>query len=338
MTTISAKRILVSQHAQIPNLSVSTLLLRYPRWIHAEARAHRVIKITEDMEIEIPTPSVMEDENLSRNSASSRAIPVSKMIQDVIDDPAIPLFWGKNQPGMQAIEETSELINVSKVLGVSHPFTFTNEAAWLMARDLAVEFAKAFSNSSYHKQIVNRLLEPFSHITVVATATNWTNFDFLRNHKDAEPHADLLAKEIKKALVGPADQILAPGNWHLPFVEQTDWDVIGSRVLLESGADDLDEILNYAKKLSVARCASTSYKTVDGFDMTLDRAIALHDKLVSSEPLHASPAEHVCYADNWLRDRYHNGFNDIGGWENDHLHGNFEGFCQYRKTLPGEYH
>lgn len=332
MTTISAKRILVSQHAQIPNLSVSTLLLRYPRWIHAEARAHRVIKITEDMEIEIPTPSVMEDENLSRNSASSRAIPVSKMIQDVIDDPAIPLFWGKNQPGMQAIEETSALIDVSKVLGVSHPFTLTNEAAWLMARDLAVEFAKAFSNSSYHKQIVNRLLEPFSHITVVATATNWTNFDFLRNHKDAEPHADLLAKEIKKALSGPADQILTPGNWHLPFVTEDEL-----RDFYNGPSQSFP--INSARKLSVARCASTSYKTVDGFDMTLDRAIVLHDKLVSSEPLHASPAEHVCYADHY--EEAHEGpYGEwrINRWYQPYLHGNFEGFCQYRKTLPGEYH
>ena len=87
-----------------------------------------------------------------------------------------------------------------------------------------------------------------------------------------------------------------------------------------------------AVKLSVARCASTSYKTVEGFDMTLDRAIALHDKLVASVPLHASPCEHQCYADpmnrnNWGRDM---------GWERPELHGNLTGFVQYRKTLKGE--
>ena len=109
----------------------------------------------------------------------------------------------------------------------------------------------------------------------------------------------------------------------MPFVNVTD----------EHGESQLPtgEALTNSIKLAVARCASTSYKTVDGFDMTLDRAVALHDKLVASTPLHASPCEHVAQAD----ERGGLGFGKYG-WLHPEQHGNFKGFRQYRKMLPGE--
>src|SRR5690606_3488730 len=102
MTTISAKTVLRSRHSQRPDKVLSTLLLRYPRWIHAEGRTHRQLDISEDFQISIPAPSLMECDDLSRNASSSRAIPVERLISDVLDDPAIPIFWGKNEKGMQA--------------------------------------------------------------------------------------------------------------------------------------------------------------------------------------------------------------------------------------------
>lgn len=314
MTTISARAVLVSRHAQ-SGTRIATLLLRYPRWIHAEARTHRLIPISEEMDIEIATPSLMEDENLSRNAASSRAIPVTKLIQDVLDDPAIPLFWGKNQKGMQAIEE---------FVGEEREILIKN---WLQDRDEAVARAKFYADFGCHKQIVNRLLEPFSHITVVATATDWNNFLSLRDHKDAEPHIGMLAREIRKALDEAEVQVLQPGEWHLPFVSADDWaEINGGGVVTP---DQHEACL----KLSVARCASTSYKTVDGFDMTPERAIALHDKLVAAEPLHASPAEHQAQADEFLPSGSYSG----GFWQYEHEWGNLRHFRQYRKMLPNEW-
>ena len=108
MTTISAKVIADSIGEHAPRLT--TLLLRYPRWIHAEGRTHRVMRICEDMEVEVRTPSFMEDPDLSRNASSSRAMPVEKLIKDVLDDPAVPLFWGANQKGMQGDEECVERV------------------------------------------------------------------------------------------------------------------------------------------------------------------------------------------------------------------------------------
>lgn len=289
MTTISAKTILRSRNLSKPDCVVSTLLLRYPRFIHAEFMTHRAI---------------------SRNAASSRAIPVAKIIDDILTDTAMPIHWGKNQKGMQADEECDASIDLQQY------FSLTREKAWLVARDNAIAAAEAFSEAGYHKQVVNRLLEPFMHITVLATATEWDNFLELRDHPDAEPHIQMLAREIRKELERD-DNItdLKPGEWHLPFTyEEKDERPIST---------DINDLI----KLSVARCASTSYKTVDGFDMTLERAIALHDKLVAARPIHASPAEHACQADTLIEDsagRY---------WDHESQHRNFVGFRQYRAML-----
>lgn len=322
MTTISARTVLRSRNTAMPNKVLSTLLLRYPRWIHAEGRTHRLLDIGEDWGIEVRTPSLMECDDLSRNAASSRAIPVSKMIDDVTSDPAVPLFWGKNVAGMQAPEELPEdLIGIAK-------------NAWHQAMQAAIDHARWLSNLGTregkdigaHKQIVNRLLEPFSHITVLVSATEWGNFFALRDHEAAEPHIAMLAREIRRELDRTDNiQPLQPGEWHLPFVTSADIDA--ARTIVDDPEFDGNWV-DLLISLSVARCASTSYKTVDGFDMTLDRAIALHDKLVGSRPIHASPCEHVARAD---RMRMNGPY--MMGWVHPGEHRNFIGFRQYRAQI-----
>lgn len=300
--TISATTVLRSRNAAAPERVLSTLLLRYPRWIHAEVMTHRAF---------------------SRNAASSRAVPVNKMIRDVLQNPAIPIFWGKNRPGMQASEEHDADVETWDELGNGTGDSVYKEAAWLRARDAAAGAAKAFAEAGYHKQIVNRLLEPFAHITVLVSATEWDNFLELRDHPDAEPHIQMLAREIRKCLEDESTiQTLEPGEWHMPFVTLDDVPTVADAIADETGPNLIEALC----KLSVARCASTSYKTVDGFDMTIERAQAIFDKLVNSKPIHASPAEHVAQAD-WLVDV------TLGAWERPHYHGNFVGFCQYRHMI-----
>jgi len=305
MTTIAATSILSSIHALDPSKRIDTLLLRYPRCIHSEFMTHRMF---------------------SRNASSSRAIPVEKLIQDVLDDPYVPLHWGANQKGMQASEECN-----TQILILDERFTRTGcrpasrEEAWLYARDNAVAMARAFSKAGYHKQIVNRLLEPFSHITVVVTSSNWSNFLALRDHKDAEPHIMLLAREVRKALKSAKPQILNPGEAHLPFIK--DSDVLEVMSMNISGQTKFELL----RKLSVACCASTSYKTVEGFDMTFDRAVALYDKLFTMKPVHASPFEHIVEADG------DDAADDNDAWNNPETGGNLgEGWIQFRKTLEDE--
>ena len=305
MTTITAKSVLASTNG---DSRIDTMLLRYPRCIHAEFMTHR---------------------QFSRSASSSRAVPVAKLIQDVLDDPFVPLHWGKNQKGMQASEECNN--KVMWPLDWDNPELGTTpvsrEASWLRAMKQAVRVARAFDEAGYHKQIVNRLLEPFSHIIVVVTATEWDNFFALRDHPDAEPHIQMLAQAIRKARDEAEVQKLEPGDWHLPFVYRGEaTDIWLDKYSGNRGGDNEASTLcmNDLIKLSVARCASTSYKTVEGFDMTLDRAIALHDKLAGATPAHASPMEHQAKAS----------FGSMTSDALDGWNGNLGlGWQQYRKLL-----
>ncbi|AKO61574.1 hypothetical protein [Stenotrophomonas phage IME-SM1] len=152
---------------------ITTLELEYPRFIHAEFMTHRLF---------------------SRNAASSRAIPIAKAIRLIIENTAIPYHWGKNQPGMTAKEECNSLVNVE--VATDWYQLISREHAWYKARDNAIEIAESFDSAGYHKQIVNRILEPFAMIKVVVTATEWGNFFNLRSHPDAQPEIKILADAI----------------------------------------------------------------------------------------------------------------------------------------------
>jgi thymidylate synthase ThyX len=260
---------------------LTTFELRYPRFIHSEVMTHRVF---------------------SRNASSSRAIPVKKLIEDVMNDPAMPIHWGKNQKGMQAEEELSPQ-DIEKA-----------KNRWLAARDQAVEAARELDAIGAHKQIVNRILEPFSHITVTVTATQWSNFFALRCHPDAQPEIQALGDAVWKAREESEPALLDTGQWHLPYITRAE-------------IDNLSIKTNDLIKMSVARCARTSYLTHDKKEPSIEQDLALYDRLVGSEPLHASPAEHQATPDM---------MDSNGQWRNRELHGNLVGWIQYRKTLPNE--
>ena len=300
MTTISVTTILASKHAETGH-RIDTLVLRYPRWIHAEFMTHRVF---------------------SRNASSSRAIPVSKLIEDIYNDPAVPLFWGKNQKGMQAQagEECNEPV---RDIFIDDGSTLDRTNAWCDATITACNQAQAFADAGYHKQIANRLLEPFSHINVVVTATEWDNFFTLRDHDAAEPHIRLLAQKIKEARDGAYVQTLQPGEWHLPFIGK--YDILDA---VETHPENVKAQRRALKRLSVARSASVSYKTVEGFDMTMERADAIYDKLFGP-PLHASPFEHVAQADWQVKSTT----SLLWMWANPANHRNFTGFRQLRSLI-----
>lgn len=302
MTTISA--IVVEDSESRDGIRLTTLHLRYPRFIHAEFMTHRVF---------------------SRNARSSRAVPVSKMIEEVKYDPVVPLYWGKNQPGMQASEEHDALVELGEEMcdtGIGEypsPKSLTREEAWLEARDRAVEAAQAFAAAGYHKQIVNRLLEPFMHIDTLVTATEWDNFFTLRDHPDAEPHIQMLAREIKAALEASEPRLLKDDEWHLPYVYEVEalrlWE---TRYGGASQREAREEWKSDLIKLSVARCARISYQPFNG-DGSFEAEMARYRRLVEAFPPHASPAEHQAKP-------------DVGGTTPE-LHGNFKGWIQYRKIL-----
>lgn len=283
MTTISATIVLDSYSNQY-DTRLTTIHLRYPRFIHSELMTHRV---------------------LSRNARSSRAVPVKKMIEEIRNDPVIPLYWHKNIPGMQGHEDCDEKIQIWKP--TEHygfiPRLMTREEAWLFARDRTLEVAEAFDKAGYHKQVVNRLLEPFMHIDTLVSSTNWGNFFFLRDHKDAEPHFKDLAVAVKEAMGKSEPRIFHDyRTWHLPYITQEEKEIY-----------DLETL----KKISSARCARISYVPFDG-NGSVEKELERYSKLASI-PLHASPMEHVAHPTH-----------DKRYW------GNFEYWGQFRKYHPNE--
>lgn len=222
---------------------ITTFLLTYPRFIHSELMTHRAF---------------------SRNSASSRAIPVEKMIGAVIEVPATPIRWGKAGKGMQDAGKWTG----SDAVGCS--------IAWEDARDRAVESAHDLLNTGLAKQIVNRVLEPFCWMTTLVTATEYQNFFSLRVHKDAQPEFQHLAHMMLRRYVENEPSPKRWGEWHLPFEH------------INVGASDEDQI-----KIAVARAARTSYLTIEGkIDPAQD--IALYNRLLASG--HLSPFEHPACA------------------------------------------
>ena len=198
----------------------------------------------------------------SRNSASSRAIPTSKLIERVLAEPVLPLEWGRNQPGMAA----SSLLDIEAVR--------IAERAWLRARDEAVESVRELQTLQVHKQVLNRLLEPFLWHTVIVTATEWSNFFALRCTPQAQPEIREVALKMRAAYERHQPTPLRVGEWHTP--------------LLQEDEDGLD--IEVRKRVSAARCARVSYLTHDGArDRSKD--LELCDRLM--EQHHLSPFEHV---------------------------------------------
>ncbi|MDE4297185.1 hypothetical protein PXK56_18535 [Phaeobacter gallaeciensis] len=300
--------ILASRHAEYPEEKpLYTVRMRYPRIIHGELMTHRMF---------------------SRNARSSRAVPVKTMLLECTSIPFIPWHWGKNQKGMQAAEECNERVGV-RFDGVKSPFEMTREDAWLHTRNKAVQVAEAYMNAGYHKQIPNRLLEPFSWIDTLVTANDWGNFLWLRDHKDAEPHLQDLARLVGQALDNMEVQDLQPGEWHLPYVTSEDWMAASSKTYDAPGGMSATLRNEFLRKISAARCARISYKPFDG-DASYERELDRYDHLVTSERVHASPTEHQASPDV-----YDEEYED---WVSPELHGNLEGWIQARKLIPNERH
>lgn len=268
---------------------ITTLEIEYPRFILAEVNTHRM---------------------LSRNTASSRAIPTKKLHQLIKENPAMPVYWGKNQPGMKAKEEI-EFIGAAKCV-------------WKLASYSAIFFSKALSILGVHKQITNRILEPWMMVKTIVTSTEWANLLHLRDHKDAQPEFRDLAHKIRMALDNSSPKPLSAGEWHVPYVNT------GRVNDLQCFYHDNKVIpLETALVLSASCCAQVSYRALDD---SLEKARNIYSQLILSEPMHASPVEHQAtpIASPKAFGVSHIDSNSVP-WS-----GNFRGWIQYRKTLPGE--
>jgi thymidylate synthase ThyX len=233
---------------------LTTFVLTYHRMIHSEFMTHRM---------------------LSKNSSSSRAIPVERMIALVESQEVYPLHWGCNCRGMSAKEE----LEGGALLAAKH--------WWKTAREDAIAKAKVGVEIGLHKQVINRILEPYSTITVICSGTEYQNFFNQRCHPDAQPEIQALANKMKTAYDASEPQKLIEGEWHIPFLYLPDY--------TDYTEGSLDYPMIELIKIAVGRCARVSYLNHDGV-RSLNDDIKLHDRLLAANPAHLSPFEHVAMA------------------------------------------
>lgn len=208
-------------------------------------------------------PEVLTHRVASRNTASSRAIPVRMSIESVVKSPFIPIKWGMNKAGMQATEELPPYLVPQAI--IDH----------LQGRDWAVETAKRMNDLGLHKQIVNRYLEPWAWCQMVFTTTSFDHMIALRDSAMAEPHFQYLAQQMVSARSRSVPKRLECGEWHLPFITPED--------ATQLNMDDL-------KRVSTARCAAVSYVRQNersGYE----KEFSLCDRLIAGG--HWSPLEHL---------------------------------------------
>lgn len=306
---------------------ITTFELTYPRIVHAELMTHRLF---------------------SRNAASSRAIPVRKMIESVKNNMFTPLAIQKAHKGMQGTDyfEGVELEKAKQL--------------WIESAELAIQQAEKMEKFGISKQIVNRVVEPYQYYQVLVTATEWDNFFELRcpkyyyepenkyfkskkdysnywfecfgsgieeviegnptiwwlkiNKSQAEIHIQAIAELMWDEINSSTPKQLKAGEWHIPNLGH-EWDdyallnLVSTPEWLSSGKKLIDEKI----KVAAAHCAKISY---DNFGTKIDYEadIRLHDRLLAER--HMSPMEHcaVCKNDNT--------------W-----YANFKGWQSYRNIL-----
>ena len=279
---------------------LTTFELVYPRFIHGELMTHRVF---------------------SRNAASSRAIPIDKVIDLVMTNPAMPVHWGKNQAGMQADTEVEN--------------QWLAEHLWLAARDSAVSYARMMRDMNLHKQIVNRILEPFQLIKTIVTATEFNNWFWLREHSDAQPEIKALAAKMFDVYSLRNTKHLKAGEWHVPYVSTYRDSFTDALFYIDENNDYLT--VEEARMISASCCAQVSYRKNDG---SLEKAAVVFDRLINSVPVHASPVEHIAtpITKQMVYDSIENE-KDVKGLTHVDMDGkpwsgNFMGWIQYRQLIP----
>lgn len=240
---------------------VTTIEATYPRFVHAELMTHRVF---------------------SRNSASSRAIPLVKQLERVGNNPVYPIVWPSEKPGMQGGAEIEEREQAAEI--------------WTDAMMSALTCAASLGELGVHKSIPNRLIEPFAPHTVVITSTAWGNFAGLRTDIAAEPHIRAAADAMMAVYAASAPKTKFAGEWHLPYIGEQEVEQAEKWLLDTTGKVGSTFVTKALVMMSSARCAAVSYmKHGDWRDVEKD--VGLYDKLVTSWPMHASPLEHVCTPD-----------------------------------------
>lgn len=262
MTNMSTCKVEMIQASRcsVTGQEIFTMICEYPRAIHAQLLTHGVF---------------------SKNSSSTRAIPLNVAIQQVRDNPS-KVIWTQNKAGMQG-DVITDASAVSR-LNCKHKNQLEE----------VISFVETLEAIGVHKQNAGRYLEPFQNIKIVLTATDWENWDWLRIHEDAQGEIAELARAMKAARDNADIMEINAGEWHVPFVERERIDDGRLRYYIVDESDKEDYSIfiltpEEAKAVSVSVCAQTSYRKAD---YSLEKAEKLMGMLTNGHKVHASPFEH----------------------------------------------
>lgn len=338
---------IVADSVNIQGDRLTSVVLTYPRMIHAEMMTHRMF---------------------SRNASSSRAVPVQKMIEAVKNNTFCPFEFQKAHKGMQGSEyftgqDKEDCIKL-----------------WLESAELALQQAEKMKEKGITKQIINRILEPYQYYTVLITSSQegWDNFfelrcpqyeyklgaetyyfkswkelitfiksttdnkDYIESWEDetvlgklqhnkgqAEIHIMDLAEKIYDAMNESTPRQLKPIEWHIPFRDKIDG--LGIKPIFKTidiHSEEFKKHIPTYVKVSTAMAARTSYTVVgDEKEINYERMVELHDRLIAQNPPHSSPMEHACRV--VTDEEYNNSFKgQEKGWFR-----NYKGFKSYRQII-----
>ena len=317
---------------------ITTFELTYPRFVHSEFMTHRVF---------------------SRNAMSSRAVPIKRMVELVKENPAMPVRFGANQPGMQdkGVEHDGKVWHgwqEGATFGEYIELYCSGREAWKMAAQDACGWAMRFDKAGFHKQVANRLIEPFQMMKTVMTTTEMENFLWLRVDADADPTIEVLAALMREALENSEPEWLHPGTWHTPYVDHVYGFGPEGEAHIFEGYCVLDEedrpvMLTEEEALCISSscCGQVSYRRLDS---TKDKALDIYTRLVAGKKVHASPFEHQAreveetvedceYPESqmlnavWCPSSWEEGITHVDR-EGNFWSGNFRGYVQHRQLIP----
>jgi hypothetical protein len=275
-----------SSQSALTGSVITSFEWEYPRFIHAEVLTHRV---------------------LSKNAGSSRAVPVVSMIELARDKMIVPEFK-YNQSGMQPA-------------GLLAPDDMDKaKSIWRNCAGVCIEAVQELNALKVHKQWANRMLEWFSPIKIVATATDWDNFLWLRNDFEAQDEIEILASMVELQLSKVEPFFVPLGHAHVPYVDRVRDDEGGVIYSVDG------EIITRPQALIVSSsvCAQMSYRKAD---KTLVKAKDLYGKFMEGRRIHASPFEHqALVTDQGYTHTTKNG---------DDYSANLRGWTQFRHLIEG---
>ena len=221
---------------------------------------------------------------LSKSSARSQYAPLSRFVEQTKLHTFYPSWVGRNDSDMKTGSE----------LGEENEERFRYE--WMLGASVMCGIAETADKLSVHKQIANRLMEPFQYVTTLVSATEWTNF-FKVECASNQHEMKALAYKMLSAYVESKPE---KNDNHIPFGDQMD-----------HGLSAVEKRL-----IACARCARIGYDNYDGTRDT-DEDLRQAERLMTPGSYHVF--EHVAQAHI-----------------NDTFIGNFRGWVQQRKKIVGE--